>query len=93
MIRRPDDFPDIDRAIEDARHPPVLDYRRRDPRDGLVDVPVGRYLRRIAFVIGLAALCGGLGSSISHDRDGPGWMAVGAGILGLILPIPGRRNE
>ena len=29
MIRRPDDFPDVDRVIEAARRPAVLDYRGR----------------------------------------------------------------
>jgi len=94
MIRRPDDFPDVDRAIEEAaRRPAVLDYRGRRADEDLKDVPVGRYVRRIAFAFGLAALCGGLGASINSGGDGSAWMAIGGFTLGLTVPFPGTKPE
>jgi len=88
MIRRPDDFPDVDRVIEEAGRPPaVLDYRGRDPRDESKGAPARQYLRRIAFAVGLAALCGGLGASIRPRDGGAAWMAFGGGVVGLVLPL------
>jgi hypothetical protein len=95
MIRRPDTFPDVDRMIDEAARPPaVLDYHGADPaaRSNEFD-SLKRSVRRTAFACGLAALAGGLGLSLSHGNgDGALLMALGAFVLGLILPIPVARR-
>jgi hypothetical protein len=92
MIRRPDTFPDVDRMIDEAAQPPaVLDYHGAHPTapSGEFD-SLKRSVRRTAFACGLTALAGGLGLSLSHGNgDGALLMALGAFVVGLILPIPG----
>ena len=48
--------------------------------------------RRVAFALALMLLAGGLGDCLplGNVTDGPMFMALGAGILGFVLPLPRR---
>ncbi len=49
--------------------------------------------RRVAFVLSLMLLAGGLGDCLAHGlSDGPELMAVGGGVLGFLLPLPRRQS-
>jgi hypothetical protein len=88
------DFPDVDRLIQGAADRPtaVLDYQPKS--EGPTPfLDLARFVRRIAFAGGWAALSGGLGLSIDPRGDGAMLMALGAGVLGLIFPIPGARRR
>jgi hypothetical protein len=91
------DFPDVDRMIDEAatRPPVVLEYRGVDPGETGEGTwtPLARIVRRAAFAGACAALAGGIGLSIDNRGEGAGLMAIGAGVLGLIVPIPGARRR
>ena len=90
------DFPDVDRMLEEAAAPqPVLGYHGPEPRDERESefLPLLRFVRRVGFMGGCAALAGGLGLSLSPGGDGAFLMALGGALLGLILPIPGARRQ
>jgi len=89
------DFPDVDRMLEEAGAPkPVLGYHGPEPRDERESefLPLFRFVRRVGFAGGCAALAGGLGLSLSQGGDGAPLMALGGALFGLILPIPGARR-
>jgi hypothetical protein len=104
MIRRPDTFPDVDDAIaQAATQPPpptqdVLEYRRRDPHDDQEDgafTMLAATMRRLAFAAALASVAGGFGFVFAvHESQAIAafFMGLGAGVLGLILPIPGSTG-
>jgi hypothetical protein len=88
------DFPDVDRLIQDTADRPtaILDYQpKSDGPTSFLDL--ARLVRRVAFAGGWAALAGGLGMSIDQRGDGAMLMALGAGVLGLIFPIPSARRR
>lgn len=96
MIRRRDEFPDLDEMLSAAERQPkrVLDYRGDDGDAAERDITPA--LVRVMFAGGMAALFGGFGFVLAGDsdqRNGAFWMTVGAAVLGLIIPIPGARRR
>ena len=94
-IRRPDEFPNVDDMLNRAAGPqPVLDYRGDNGDAAHRDITPA--LVRLVFAGGMAALFGGFGYVLARDssqQTGAVWMAIGAAVLGLIIPIPGSRRR
>jgi hypothetical protein len=82
--------------------PVPLDYGRRQPRHeslaSAVNAGVG-FLggwRQVGWAIGFASVLGGLGLCLARSyaqTDGAGWMAFGGLALGLLVPVPARRDD
>ena len=76
---------DVSRSEVQERIEGVLEFL------GMVMAAVGGP-RRLAIVVALALLAGGLGDCLVQRAasDGPMLMAVGGGVLGFVLPLPRR---
>ena len=58
----------------------------------LIEAVGGR--RQFAFALGLALAAYGLGLILARPHaDGPGWLAIGVFVIGLVVPAPARRPD
>jgi hypothetical protein len=100
---------DTDRLLREAAEsvgpidaPVPLDYGRPEPRHQTLANGVNAgagFLggwRQIGWAIGIASVLGGLGLCLARSyaqSDGAAWMAFGGFILGLLIPVPPRRDD
>lgn len=86
-------MPTLDQDLQDA--PPQLDYATPAERNARYPELqfLARIVPRVAYAIGAAMVMGGLGMALSRDGEPALLMGVGAGIMALARPWPGRQTR